>query len=41
MLTSEWNSMASSRRRGQHHHYDSVSSDTEYSEPEEHRKGCI
>lgn len=33
--------MASSRRRGERHHYDSVSSDTEYSEPEEHRKGCI
>jgi len=33
--------MASSRRHGQRHHYDSVSSDTEYSEPEEHRKGCI
>jgi len=32
---------SSSRRRGERHHYDSVSSDTEYSEPEEHRKGCI
>jgi len=33
--------MASNRRHGHRHHYDSVSSDTEYSEPEEHRKGCI
>jgi len=32
---------SSNRRRGERHHYDSVSSDTEYSEPEEHRKGCI